>query len=124
VPANVYVSVPGQQRKPLVVALFGCPNRSTRCLSHFTRVLGASDLRHDRRRLALAVLVAVGRLTEEQRMVCLALVEPVLGEAVKKGGLAVSEDERNRILACQDRTVIDAWLDRAVTATTTAEIFS
>jgi Uma2 family endonuclease len=39
-------------------------------------------------------------------------------------GIALSEDERARILACPDAAMLDAWLDRVVGAKTAAEVLS
>jgi hypothetical protein len=39
-------------------------------------------------------------------------------------GLEISEDDRNRILACTDLTTLDRWIDRAMNATTVAEILT
>jgi hypothetical protein len=38
-------------------------------------------------------------------------------------GIEVDDDSRNRIEACGDAAVLDAWLDRAVTAATVSELF-
>ena len=37
-------------------------------------------------------------------------------------GLAVSQQERERILTCEHAPTVDRWLKRALTATTTAEV--
>jgi hypothetical protein len=38
-------------------------------------------------------------------------------------GLAVPGDVRERILGCTDTTRLEAWADRAVSATSVTEIF-
>ncbi|WP_375764774.1 Rpn family recombination-promoting nuclease/putative transposase [Archangium gephyra] len=40
-----------------------------------------------------------------------------------KRGLLVDEQSRQRILTCTDVTTLDTWLDRALTATTLAEVW-
>jgi hypothetical protein len=37
-------------------------------------------------------------------------------------GLAVSESERTRILACSDEAALERWLRRAATATSVADV--
>jgi hypothetical protein len=39
-------------------------------------------------------------------------------------GLAVSNDQRERILACTDIATLEGWLDKAVTASSTDELFA
>ncbi len=39
-------------------------------------------------------------------------------------GLEISHDARARVLACQDLARLDAWLTRALTATSVAEAIS
>ncbi|OSP45312.1 hypothetical protein B7767_00135 [Streptomyces sp. 13-12-16] len=38
-------------------------------------------------------------------------------------GVEVSEEDRERIIGCGDPDVLDQWLKRALTATSTAEVF-
>jgi hypothetical protein len=38
-------------------------------------------------------------------------------------GIALSQGERERILACEDTKKLDAWIERAVAATRAAELF-
>jgi hypothetical protein len=165
----------GPDRIPLVVAperAVKSPELTVLCaLAHG----GDPAVRGD---LALSVLTALAHVDEEQRMIYLALVEPVLGEAIGKAvqmlhpriekmvkeswkrmaaperaearaeglaegraegraegqaesvlrilerrGLSLSSEERDRILSCRDIAALDVWLDRAVTATTVAELF-
>lgn len=42
---------------------------------------------------------------------------------IEKRGIAVDEATRERVLSCTDSATLDAWLDRAATATTAAEVF-
>lgn len=44
--------------------------------------------------------------------------------ALEKRGVAVPGDERKRILACRDRSTLNVWFDRAITATTIDEVFN
>ena len=39
-------------------------------------------------------------------------------------GLSVSEAERARMVSCDDRATLDEWLERALTASRVAEVFS
>jgi hypothetical protein len=39
-------------------------------------------------------------------------------------GVAITDDQRKRILACGDISILDRWLDRAVTASSTDELFA
>ncbi|MFM9448379.1 hypothetical protein [Streptomyces acidiscabies] len=39
-------------------------------------------------------------------------------------GVPLSEADRERIESCADLTVLDRWLDRAITATTADEVFA
>ena len=43
---------------------------------------------------------------------------------LERRGLSPDEATRARVLACADGATLDAWLDRAVTAATLAEVFS
>jgi hypothetical protein len=112
--------------------------------------------------IALAAGSAVQFLSEEQRVLYLALIESALSDAAKKAfemhpqagklmsswqrgsyekgraaekaadvldvldarGLAVSTDQRERIVSCADLDVLKTWLRRAVTAATTDELFT
>jgi hypothetical protein len=38
--------------------------------------------------------------------------------------LATSQEQRERVMSCTDAEQLDLWLDRASTATTTAEVFA
>ncbi|MFC8421712.1 hypothetical protein ACFUN7_12640 [Streptomyces sp. NPDC057236] len=38
-------------------------------------------------------------------------------------GIEVGEEDRERIIGCGDPDVLDLWLTRAITATSTAEVF-
>jgi hypothetical protein len=38
-------------------------------------------------------------------------------------GVALSQGERERILACEDTKKLDVWIERAVVATRAAELF-
>jgi hypothetical protein len=38
-------------------------------------------------------------------------------------GIAISAEQRERVLACSDLTVLEGWLDRAVMATSIGEVF-
>ncbi|MEV5889859.1 hypothetical protein [Nonomuraea fuscirosea] len=57
-------------------------------------------------------------------------VGEALGEAesilkiLNKRGIPVTDEARERILACTDTTILDAWLDRALTATSIDEVLS
>ncbi|WP_304453454.1 hypothetical protein [Nocardiopsis sp. YSL2] len=42
---------------------------------------------------------------------------------LERRGIPVSEHERSRINACDDLDQLDTWFDRAITATSTAELF-
>ena len=42
---------------------------------------------------------------------------------LERRGFALDASRRARVLACDDREVLDAWLDRAVTATYLQEVF-
>jgi hypothetical protein len=42
---------------------------------------------------------------------------------LERRGLALDSSLRARVVACDDRAVLDAWLDRAATATTVREVF-
>jgi hypothetical protein len=42
---------------------------------------------------------------------------------LEKRGIAVSEDVRQRVTSCTDEATIDAWYDRALTATTAEDLF-
>jgi hypothetical protein len=39
-------------------------------------------------------------------------------------GIALTEDDRARVAACVDPTTLDQWFDRALTAKTSADVFS
>jgi hypothetical protein len=39
-------------------------------------------------------------------------------------GLSISAEQRERVLACADLATLEAWLDRAVTAESTEEVFA
>ncbi|MFC7895938.1 hypothetical protein [Streptomyces sp. NPDC057381] len=39
-------------------------------------------------------------------------------------GVEVSEEERARIAGCTDMGVLDVWFTRAITASSTAEVFA
>lgn len=47
----------------------------------------------------------------------------VLLRLLDRRGVAVSEAAREKITACTDTGLIEDWIDRAVTATTTDELF-
>jgi hypothetical protein len=38
-------------------------------------------------------------------------------------GVPLSQDDRDKITACTDASTLETWLDRAVTATTMADVF-
>jgi hypothetical protein len=38
-------------------------------------------------------------------------------------GLAPSQDQRNQVTTCSDPAQLDLWFDRAITASTVAEVF-
>jgi len=38
-------------------------------------------------------------------------------------GLALSDAERERVLACTDRTILDGWITRLATITNAARLF-
>jgi hypothetical protein len=42
---------------------------------------------------------------------------------LERRGLALDASQRARVLACDDRAVLDAWLDRAIAATSLHEVF-
>jgi hypothetical protein len=42
---------------------------------------------------------------------------------VDRRGIALSGEQRDRVLACADIDQLDRWFDRAITAATAAEIF-
>lgn len=58
---------------------------------------------------------AVGRLEGEAHAVLLVL---------ESRGLAVSEEQRARVLACTDRAVLEAWIRKAVTVTSADALFA
>jgi len=58
---------------------------------------------------------AEGRLEGEAR---------ALLRVLEHRGLSVSAEQRERVLACSDLTTLEAWLDRAVTAASTEEVFA
>jgi hypothetical protein len=42
---------------------------------------------------------------------------------LERRGLPVSSEQRSRVLSCADLTILEAWLDRAVTAASIDEVF-
>ncbi len=50
-------------------------------------------------------------------------LKAALLELVARAGLALSEDERVRIDACNDPAILDRWLDNAFGAKTAADLF-
>jgi hypothetical protein len=43
---------------------------------------------------------------------------------LRKRGIPVTDDQEKRILACEDLDTLNHWLDKAVTASSTDEIFA
>ncbi|MFD4409033.1 hypothetical protein [Streptomyces sp. NPDC058476] len=41
-----------------------------------------------------------------------------------RGGIAVSDEDRERIASCDDLDTLDRRLDRAITATSASEVFA
>lgn len=39
-------------------------------------------------------------------------------------GLAPSQEQRQRVMSCTDPAQLDLWFDRAITASTAAEVFA
>ncbi len=64
-------------------------------------------------------LIEKGRVEGEARGKAGALLQVLAAR-----GLDISDDARARVLACQDLTRLDAWLTRALTATSVAEAIS
>lgn len=42
--------------------------------------------------------------------------------ALERRGISVDDETRRRILACRDTRLLDQWCDRALTASTLAEV--
>jgi len=42
---------------------------------------------------------------------------------LERRAIATSVEQRERVLACSDVATLEAWLDRAATATTAREVF-
>jgi hypothetical protein len=43
---------------------------------------------------------------------------------LERRGIAISNEQRERVLACSDLTVLEGWLDRAATAASVREVFA
>jgi len=43
---------------------------------------------------------------------------------LERRGIAISTEQRERVLACSDLTVLEGWLDRAATAASVREVFA
>jgi hypothetical protein len=49
---------------------------------------------------------------------------PYLLRALKSRGLEPSEEQQDQIASCTDEAQLDCWFDRAMTATSVAEVFA
>jgi hypothetical protein len=69
------------------------------------------------------MLEARGELRGEARGELRAAAQMVL-RALAVRGLAVDNATRERVMACNDRALIDRWFERAVTTATVREVFA